>query len=105
MAQLIIALIALIALIFVYVSYYRDTNYIKYVNKHYDDKLNKLMDENTDFTEEYLSIRFENCDFNVWTGNYPYAYGNIYPTNDIYPSMKTRKRLKNYIVSKKIENI
>jgi len=97
---LLIVVIAVIAFVlsFIvsYVIYYIKANHIRLISKEYDKRLNELMDKNTDISEQLLTIKFEGTNFYVWTGNYPYAYGNIYPGNGIYASMKTRKKLLCY---------
>jgi len=99
---LLIAVLAFVLLFIVsYILHYIDVNHIRFISKKYDKHLNELMDKNTDISEQLLTIKFEGTDFYVWTGNYPYAYGNIYPGNGIYASMKTRKRLREYIIIKK----
>ena len=60
------------------------------------------MDNNTPITVSYLTAKFKYTDFNIWVGNYPYDYGSTYPNSTVYPSMKTRKRLANYIIQHQV---
>ena len=82
------------------VIYFIANNLNKY-SKEYDTLLNDLMDQNTAITDSRFTISFETTSFQIWTGNYPYAFGSVYPLDTVYPSMKTRKRLANYIITHK----
>jgi len=103
--MILVLIIVVLVLSFSGILYYRETNHISLVSKEYDKYLNNLMDNNTPIKENYLTVKFKNSNFDIWTGNYPYAYGYMYPDSSCYPSMKTRKRLRKYIMRKKFENI
>jgi hypothetical protein len=90
------AVIGLVAM----ATYFAANNLNKY-SKEYDTLLNDLMDQNTAITTSNFTISFETTSFRVWVGNYPYAFGSTYPIDTVYPSMKTRKRLANYIITHK----
>ena len=86
--------------VLVWVTFYRQSNHISLVSKEYDAHLNNLMNKKADFENNGLTIRFKGTDQDIWVGNYPYAYGNLFLESNLYPKMKTRKRLRNYIIRK-----
>ena len=75
------------------------TNNLHNYDKEYDNLLNNLMDEDTPVTKSHFTIRFVGTNLVIWIGNYPYNYGSTYPNASHYPSMKTRRRLANYIIT------
>jgi hypothetical protein len=99
--------IAFIVILFgsIWVAYYRDVNHIAFISKEYDEILNKLIDKKTPLKIEYGMVIFEGTSERIWVCNYPYAYGSVYTSGqDIYPTMKTRKKLKNYIQYQNVKN-
>lgn len=65
---------------------------------YWDEKLNQLLDKNPEVT----SLTPLTCSLNgfeVWIGNYPYAYGGpwIMPRLEFLPAPLTRVRLKRYL--------
>lgn len=40
----------------------------------------------------------------IWVANYPYAYGSMGLEGDLLPYRRTRRRLRNYLLKKSIEN-
>jgi len=76
--------------------YYIDSNHIGFIDKDYDKFLNKLMDDDVDIVINRYTMKFNDVNITIWVGNYPYAYGSIYDL-EVYPTMKTRKRLKKNI--------
>lgn len=91
-------LILLICFTIFFAASYYHINRLPLYDKEYDKLLNHLMDNNTPITVSYLTAKFKDTDLQVWIGNYPYSYGNTYPNSTVFPSMKTRKRLANYII-------
>jgi len=83
--------------------YYIDSNHIRLIDKDYDKLLNELMDDDVDIVVNRYTMKFNSSDFTIWIGNYPYAYGYIYNL-EVYPTMKTRKRLKKYILKKMVKS-
>ena len=70
--------------------------------KVWDKRLNKLMDEAkvVTRTSEY-SVSIDGVP--IWTGNYPYAYGNMYCGSRLLPKCRTRERLQRFIDQKLFE--
>lgn len=67
--------------------------------RHWDKKLNNLMDLNTPFEKEgRYTVKMGG--FIVWVENYPYGYGEDREDSSglkPHPKMSTRRRLKRYI--------
>ena len=99
--EIVIIFTAIIILTIVIIIYIIANNLHKY-DKEYDNLLNNLMDEDTPVAVEYLTIRFVGTKLVVWAGNYPYNYGSTYPNKTHYASMKTRRRLVNYILRQRL---
>jgi len=65
-------------------------------DKEWDERLNDVLDENID---EILTYTIVIGNYEIWTSNYIYGYGNLYRLEDKsmnecrYPSIKTRLRL------------
>ena len=85
-----------------YAVFYYYANNLHNYDKSYDTLLNHLMDNDVPITTSYLIARFKDTKLQIWIGNYPYSYGNTHPNSTVFPSMKTRKRLANYIIKHQV---
>ena len=73
----------------------------------WDKLLNEILD---DVKSVKVGLHTANLDgVEIWTSNWPYAYGTLYSHSSGIPSVKTRKRLKaaieNAILADYIQNI
>ena len=66
----------------------------------YDRMLNDLLDSNPKVMVGYCTTTLisQGKVYEIWTANYPFAYGGLYGDSSILPSVKTRKRLRKYIL-------
>ena len=94
-------LVVIIILVVVIVTAiaYRSINNLDKYDKIYDRLLNELMDNGIPIKVSAYTARFEGTEFQIWVGNYPYDYGCHYPHESLYPSMRTRRRLANYLIT------
>lgn len=75
-------------------------------NWEWDQVLNEVLDSEPEVKVNYCTTKLGSIE--VWTENYPYAYGRLYKNMDAFnflPSVKTRKRLRRYIESYTIGSI
>lgn len=94
-----LAITLTIIILTIFILAYRMANNLNNYDREYDNLLNNLMDEGIPVTVGHFTIRFVGTNLVLWIGNYPYNYGQTYPNATHYPSMKTRRRLANYILT------
>ena len=69
---------------------------------HWDKFINELLDTETSLEIGMHSITIGKLQ--IWTSNYPYAYGNEFSsTSDGIPKRRTRHRLKEYVASERVK--
>ena len=61
----------------------------------WDALLNEILDKRTNVTVSNYTTTIDGVE--IWTANYPYAYGSPRNTKKFLPSVKTRKRLKKFV--------
>lgn len=91
--------IILTTIILLIVLCYMGINNLFYFNREYNNLINQLMDDQIPVTIRRSTCQFEGTNFDIWISNYPYAYGTTYPNEGGTLSMKTRRRLSNYIIT------
>ena|SRR5690554_2577850 len=71
-------------------------------SKTIDDLVNAIIDN--DLIEEVDQYKARTpSGMSLWIANYPYSYGSIYGEFGALPYRRTRKRLRDYIESKRYE--